>query len=67
MGTMVSIDIGNFNFLSAKNSFGDLLMCFSDDELHIEEISEPEQKYTKRYYLSTIGKIKKDWMFQGLH
>lgn len=59
MGTIVSINIGNFGFLSSKNSFGDLLICFSKNELHIEEIFDGEQTHTKRYYSSTVGNIKK--------
>lgn len=37
MGTMVSISIGNYDFMSEKNTFGDLLLPFSKESLHIEK------------------------------
>lgn len=36
MGDMVSIGIGAYDFLSYKNTFGDLLTPFCMADLHIE-------------------------------
>lgn len=58
MGTMVSISIGNYNFLSYKNTFGDLLMPYSSSDLICEDVEDDEgRKYTRRYFKSTVKKF----------
>ena len=60
MGTYVSIRIGNFDFLSCKNSFGDLLFPFSQRNLNIKEsVDEDGEIYTKRYFTLRIDYLKK--------
>lgn len=60
MGTYVSIRIGNFDFLSYKNSFGALLFPFSQGNLTIEEsVDEDGEIYTKRYFTLRIDYLKK--------
>lgn len=57
MGQIVSITIGNYDFLSCKNSFGDLLKIFSEQDLRIEEPSNL-QDVTKRCFLTDVKKAK---------
>lgn len=38
MGEIVGLCIGSYEFLSRKNTFGDLLSIFSQDDLTIEEV-----------------------------
>lgn len=58
MGTIISINIGNFDFISSKNTFSDLLMPFSNKDLALEECEDNEgSKYTRRSFKSTVGKF----------
>lgn len=59
MGEIVSISIGSYDFLSYKNTFGDLLLPFSMHDLHLDPVTEDGKTYTKRYFLTTVVKIKK--------
>ena len=38
MGEIVGLCIGSYEFLSRKNTFGDLLSIFSQDDLTIEKV-----------------------------
>lgn len=59
MGTYVSISIGSFDFLTSKNSFGGLLLPFSSKDLKIETaVDEDGEQYTRRYFSSTVSKLK---------
>lgn len=59
MGTYVSLSIGSFNFLTSKNSFGGLLLPFSSRDLKIETaVDEDGEQYTRRYFSSTVSKLK---------
>lgn len=60
MGEIVGLRIGNYEFLSCKNTFGDLLSIFSKEDLKIEEVfdGELEEMTTKRYFATTVGKAK---------
>ena len=42
MGEIVGLCIGSYEFLSRKNTFGDLLSIFSQDDLTIEEVFDKE-------------------------
>ena len=59
MGEIVSIRIGSYDFLSYKNTFGDLLLPFSMRDLHLDSVTEDGETYTRRYFLTTVVKIKK--------
>lgn len=60
MGTYVSISIGNFDFLSSKNSFGELLFPFSKADLRIgTAFYEDGEQYTRRYLSTTVAKVKR--------
>ena len=60
MGEIAGLCIGNYEFLSYKNTFGDLLSIFSKEDLTIEEIFDKEldESITKRYFTTTVGKAK---------
>lgn len=60
MGEIVGLSIGKYEFLSRKNTFGDLLSIFSKDDLKIEEVfdHELEEYITKRYLATTFYKAK---------
>lgn len=58
MGEMVSISIGAYDFLSYKNTFGDLLTFFCMSDLHIESDIVDGEEYTKRYFSTTVKKSK---------
>lgn len=59
MGTYVSISIGEFDFLTSKNSFGELLLPFSSRDLRIEDaFDEDGEQYTRRYFSSTVSRLK---------
>ena len=58
MGEMVSISIGEYDFLSYKNTFGDLLTIFYEGDLHIVEGAE-DGEFTTRYFSTTVGRAKK--------
>lgn len=60
MGEVVGLRIGNYDFLSYKNTFGDLLSIFSKQDLKIEEVfdGELQENITKRYFTTTVGKAK---------
>lgn len=59
MGEIVSISIGSYDFLSYKNTFGDLLLPFSMHDLHLDPVTEDGETYTRRYFLTTVFKMKK--------
>ena len=40
MGEIVNIRIGSYDFLSYKNTFGDLLLPFSMHDLHLDPVTE---------------------------
>lgn len=60
MGEIVGLAIGNYEFLSCKNTFGDLLSIFSKEDLKIENKydEEMEESITSRYFSTTVGKAK---------
>lgn len=59
MGTYVSLSIGSFDFLTSKNSFGGLLLPFSSRDLKIETaVDEDGEQYIRRYFSSTVSKLK---------
>lgn len=59
MGTVITIEIGNYGFISEKNTFGDLLLPFSPTSLYIEEaIDESGRAITKRYFSLSISQMK---------
>lgn len=60
MGEYVGISIGNYDFISQKNTFGDLLALFSPSELKTENyINEDGESYTKRYFTKTVLQAKR--------
>ena len=60
MGEFVGISIGEYDFISRKNSFGDLLALFSPAELKIEEcIAEDGEPYTRRYFTKNVRQAKR--------
>ena len=59
MGTYVSISIGDYDFISSKNSFGDLLLPFSPRNLKEEPaVYEDGDEYIRRYLSMPIGHLK---------
>lgn len=58
MGEMVSISIGEYDFMSYKNTFGDLLTIFYEGDLHIVEGTD-DGDFTIRYFSTTVGRAKK--------
>lgn len=60
MGEIVGLCVGNYNFLSYKNTFGDLLSIFSKEDLTIEEVFDEEQQesITRRYFSMNVSKAK---------
>lgn len=42
MGEIVGLAIGNYEFLSCKNTFGDLLSIFSKEDMRIENQYDEE-------------------------
>lgn len=66
MGTMVSISIGNYDFMSEKNTFGDLLLPFSKESLHIEKAqNEMGEAVTKRYFRLSAADMKSILDYMG--
>lgn len=58
MGGYCYLSIGNLNFLTSKNSFGDLLMPFSPADLSFETIEDDAgEKYTRRYFSLPVAKM----------
>ena len=60
MGEIVGLCIGSYEFLSRKNTFGDLLSIFSQDDLTIEEVFDKEldESITRRYFTTTVNNEK---------
>lgn len=58
MGEWVGVSVKNFDFISRKNQFDDLLLLFSKEDLHTEEEACDGEKYVKRYFSTTILKAK---------
>ena len=60
MGEIVGLCIGSYEFLSRKNTFGDLLSIFSQDDLTIEEVFDKEldESITRRYFATTVNNAK---------
>lgn len=58
MGEIVSISIGEYEFFSSKNSFGELLTIFSKNDLHSESIITDDVNFTRRYLTTTVLKAK---------
>lgn len=61
MGSMAVLNIGSkssYEFMSYKNTFGDLLMLFTMDDLQIKEVDEDGEIYTRRYFSTSVKKAK---------
>jgi hypothetical protein len=60
MGEIVGLCVGNYDFLSFKNTFGDLLSIFSKENLTIEEVFDEElqESITRRYFSMNVSKAK---------
>ena len=60
MGEIVGLVIKNYEFLSCKNTFGDLLSIFSSRDLKIEKVFDKniDQEVTKRYFTTTVSNAK---------
>lgn len=60
MGEYVSLTIGKADFLSRKNSFGELLLLFSPADIHFEELEYDDgEKGVRRYFKTTVCKAKR--------
>lgn len=59
MGSMASITIGNYDFISYKNTFGDLLTIYSPEDLRVSEKTEDGETYTQYAYITTVERAKK--------
>ncbi len=59
MGSMASINIGNYDFISYKNTFGDLLTIYSPEDLKVSEKTEDGETYTQYAYITTVERAKK--------
>lgn len=67
MGTYVDISIGNYNFLSSKNSFGGLLYPFSVTDLKNEKIIDDDgEEGIRRYFSTNVKKVKNILDFSGI-
>ena len=64
MGEIVGLCIGSYEFLSRKNTFGDLLSIFSQDDLTMEEVFDKEldESITRRYFTTTVNNAKMCWV-----
>lgn len=59
MGEIVGIRIKNFEYISCKNTFGDLLLLFSEDDLKVEDVLDDDGEYYKKYcFYTTVSKAK---------
>ena len=59
MGQIVSISIKNYDFLSYKNTFGDLLMIYSEDDLYVSKYIEDGEEYTRYCFKTTVERAKR--------
>lgn len=60
MGTIVSIVIGSYDFLSEKNTFGDLLTIFSPEDRCVKECTYDDgETYNNYSYITTVERAKK--------
>lgn len=59
MGEYVSIKIGAYDYLSCKNSFGDLLLFFTEDDLIIDVEMLDGEEYKTYCFSTTVEKAKK--------
>ena len=60
MGEYVGLTIRNHDYITWKNSFGDLLTIFSKEDLKIEDAEyEDGEIYKRRYFRTTVLRAKK--------
>ncbi len=59
MGEYVSLKIGAYDYLSCKNSFGDLLLFFTEDDLTIDVEMLDGEEYKTYCFSTTVEKAKK--------
>ena len=59
MGEYVSLKIGAYDYLSCKNSFGDLLLFFTEDDLIIDVEMLDGEEYKTYCFSTTVEKAKK--------
>jgi hypothetical protein len=60
MGEIVGIKIGSYEFLSYKNTFGDLLTIFCPEDRRVKECTYDDgEPYTCYSYITTVEKAKK--------
>ena len=59
MGEYVSISIDNLDVLTYKNRIGDLLLVFSDADLHIEPYEDDGEESVKRYYSASVDRVRR--------
>ena len=59
MGEIVSISIGSYDFISYKNTFGDLLTIYSPEDRQIKTvIDEDGDEYIQYLYVTTVERAK---------
>lgn len=58
MGSMVSVAIGKYDFVSYKNTFGDLLLFYSPLDRRVTEYIEDGEKFVKYEYVTIVKKAK---------
>ena len=59
MGSMVSISIGNYDFISEKNTFGDLLTIYSPEDRKVYKKSEDGETFNQYIFTTTAERAKK--------
>ena len=64
MGEYVSLTIGKADFLSRKNSFGELLLLFSPADIHFEDVEYNDGEKGVRRYFKNILNIVKNMMIR---
>jgi len=59
MGEYASLKIGGYDYLSCKNSFGDLLLLFTEDDLKINAQTLDGEEYKTFCFSTTIERAEK--------
>lgn len=59
MGEYVSLKIGSYDYLSCKNSFGDLLLLFTENDLTIDSQILDGEEYKTYCFSTTVERAKK--------
>lgn len=61
MGEYVSLSIGGYDYLTCKNSFGDLLLFFTEADRKVDVYREDGEEFERYCFYTSVDRAKNAW------